>query len=258
MLFAIDAGNTNITIGLFDGEKLVRQFRMITKTSRTSDEYGVFLRQWLQVNGDNSEIKDAKIDSVIISSVVPNIMHSLTSGIIKYFDVNPLIVAPGIKSGIRLAIPNPKELGADRLVDAVAAYEMYGGPVIVVDFGTATTHDLVLGDGTFAAGVTSPGIRLAANALWTGTAKLPEVEIQKVDTILGKDTVSSMQAGIYYGYIGQTEYIINRMKKEAGLSDIKVVATGGLGKMISDATDAIDVYDPELTLHGLRIIYDKQ
>lgn len=258
MLFAIDAGNTNITIGLFDGDKLVRQFRMITKTSRTSDEYGVFLRQWLQVNGDNSDIKDAKIDSVIISSVVPNIMHSLTSGIIKYFDVNPLIVAPGIKSGIRLAIPNPKELGADRLVDAVAAYEMYGGPVIVVDFGTATTHDLVLGDGTFAAGVTSPGIRLAANALWTGTAKLPEVEIQKVDTILGKDTVSSMQAGIYYGYIGQTEYIINRMKKEAGLSDIKVVATGGLGKMISEATDAIDIYDPELTLHGLRIIYDKQ
>ncbi len=258
MLFAIDAGNTNITIGLFDGDKLVRQFRMITKTSRTSDEYGVFLRQWLQVNGDNSNIKDAKIDSVIISSVVPNIMHSLTSGIIKYFDVNPLIVAPGIKSGIRLAIPNPKELGADRLVDAVAAYEMYGGPVIVVDFGTATTHDLVLGDGTFTAGVTSPGIRLAANALWTGTAKLPEVEIQKVDTILGKDTVSSMQAGIYYGYIGQTEYIINRMKKEAGLSNIKVVATGGLGKMISEATDAIDIYDPELTLHGLRIIYDKQ
>lgn len=254
MLFAIDVGNTNITIGLFDNDKLVKQFRMITKTSRTSDEYGVFLRQLLLVNG----IEDAKINAVIISSVVPNIMHSLTSGIIKYFDVNPLIVAPGIKSGIRLAIPNPKELGADRLVDAVAAYELYGGPVIVVDFGTATTHDLVLADGTFAAGVTSPGIRLAANALWTGTAKLPEVEIQKVDTILGKDTVSSMQAGIYYGYIGQTEYIINGIKKESGLSDIKVVATGGLGKMISEATNAIDIYDPELTLHGLRIIYDKQ
>ena len=254
MLFAIDVGNTNITVGLFDKDVLVKQFRMITKTSRTSDEYGVFLRQWLQVNG----IEDAKISAVIISSVVPNIMHSLTSGIIKYFECEPLIVAPGIKSGIRLAIPNPKELGADRLVDAVAAYEMYGGPVIVVDFGTATTHDLVLADGTFAAGVTSPGIRLAANALWTGTAKLPEVAIQKVDTVLGKDTVSSMQAGIYYGYIGQTEYIIKAMKKESGLSDIKVVATGGLGKMISDATDAIDVYDPELTLHGLRIIYDKQ
>lgn len=254
MLFAIDVGNTNITIGLFDKEKLIKQFRMITKTSRTSDEYGVFLRQWLQVNG----VEDVEIKDVIISSVVPNIMHSLTSGIIKYFDVNPLIVAPGIKSGIRLAIPNPKELGADRLVDAVAAYEMYGGPVIVVDFGTATTHDLVLADGTFSAGVTSPGIRLAANALWTGTAKLPEVEIKKVDTILGKDTVSSMQAGIYYGYVGQTEYIIKKMKEETGLDHIKVVATGGLGKLISEATDSIDIYDPELTLHGLRIIYDKQ
>ena len=254
MLFAVDVGNTNITVGLFDGKNLIKQFRMITKTSRTSDEYGVFFRQWLSING----IADKDIIDVIISSVVPNIMHSLTSGIIKFFELKPLIVAPGIKTGIRLAIPNPKELGADRLVDAVAAYEIYGGPVIVVDFGTATTHDLVLADGTFAAGVTSPGIRLAANALWTGTAKLPEVEICKVDTILGKDTVSSMQAGIYYGYIGQTEYVVKKMKEEAGLDGIKVVATGGLGKLISEATDAIDIYDPELTLHGLRIIHDKQ
>ncbi len=254
MLFAIDVGNTNFTIGLFDGEELIKTFRMITKTSRTSDEYGVFFGEWLMLNGFT--LKD--IDSVIIASVVPDIMHSLTSGIIKYFNVNPVIVAPGIKTGIRLAIPNPKELGADRLVDAVAAYEMYGGPVIVVDFGTATTHDLVLGDGTFAAGVTSPGIRLSANALWHGTAKLPEVEIKKVDTILGRDTVSSMQAGIYFGYIGQTEYIIKTIKQEANLPDIKVVATGGLGKLISDATDTIDIYNPELTLHGLRIIYDKQ
>lgn len=253
MLFAIDVGNTNITVGLFDGKTLIKQFRMITQTSRTSDEYGVFLRQWLDINAP-----EAKIDSVAVSSVVPNIMHSLTSAIIKYFDVKPLIVAPGIKTGIRIAIPNPKELGADRLVDAVAAYEMYGGPAIVVDFGTATTHDLILADGTFSAGVTSPGIRLAANALWRGTAKLPEVEIKKVDTVLGTDTVSSMQAGIYYGYVGQTEYIVNRMKKESGLDGIKVVATGGLGKLISEATDSIDIYDPELTLHGLRIIHDKQ
>ena len=218
MLFAIDVGNTNITIGLFDGKKLVNKFRMITQTDRTSDEYGVFLGEWLFVN----HMKPADITDVIISSVVPNI------------------------------------IGADRLVDAVAAYEIYGGPIIVIDFGTATTHDLVLGDGTFYAGVTSPGIRLAANALWRGTAKLPEVEIKKVDTILGRDTVSSMQAGIYFGYIGQTEYIIKKLKKDSNLPDIKVVATGGLGKLISEATDQIDVYDPELTLHGLRIIYDKQ
>ena len=254
MLFAIDVGNTHITIGLFDGKKLVNKFRMITQTDRTSDEYGVFLGEWLFVN----HMKPADITDVIISSVVPNIMHSLTSGIIKYFNVTPVIVAPGIKTGINVSIPNPKELGADRLVDAVAAYEIYGGPIIVIDFGTATTHDLVLGDGTFYAGVTSPGIRLAANALWRGTAKLPEVEIKKVDTILGRDTVSSMQAGIYFGYIGQTEYIIKKLKKDSNLPDIKVVATGGLGKLISEATDQIDVYDPELTLHGLRIIYDKQ
>ena len=254
MLFAIDVGNTNFTIGLFDGKDLIKTFRMITKTNRTSDEFGVFFGEWLMLNGFS--IKD--VDSVIIASVVPDVMHSLTSSIIKYFNVNPVIVAPGIKTGIRLAIPNPKELGADRLVDAVAAYEMYGGPVIVVDFGTATTHDLVLADGTFAAGVTSPGIRLSANALWHGTAKLPEVEIKKVDTILGRDTVSSMQAGIYFGYIGQTEYVIKRIKQEAELPDIKVVATGGLGKLISEATDTIDIYNPELTLHGLRIIYDKQ
>ena len=254
MLFAIDVGNTNITIGLFDGKKLVNKFRMITQTDRTSDEYGVFLGEWLFVN----HMKPADITDVIMSSVVPNVMHSLTSGIIKYFNVTPVIVAPGIKTGINVSIPNPKELGADRLVDAVAAYEIYGGPIIVIDFGTATTHDLVLGDGTFYAGVTSPGIRLAANALWRGTAKLPEVEIKKVDTILGRDTVSSMQAGIYFGYIGQTEYIIKKLKKDSNLPDIKVVATGGLGKLISEATDQIDVYDPELTLHGLRIIYDKQ
>ena len=254
MLFAIDVGNTNITVGLFDKENLVKQFRMITQTSRTSDEYGVFLGEWLMLNG--FAMKD--ITDVVISSVVPDIMHSLVSSIIKYFDVQPLIIAPGIRTGIKINISNPKELGADRLVDAVAAYEMYGGPVIVVDFGTATTHDLVLGDGTFYAGVTSPGIRLAANALWHGTAKLPEVEIRKVDTIMGRDTVSSMQAGIYFGYVGQTEYIIRKLKEESKLKDLKVVATGGLGKMISEATREIDIYDPELTLHGLRIIYDKQ
>ena len=201
MLFAIDVGNTNITIGLFDKDRLIKQFRMITKNKKTSDEYGVFLGELLGLNG----YKRSDITDVIIASVVPDVMHSLTSGIIKYFDVNPVIVAPGIKTGIKLAVPNPRELGADRIVDAVAAYEIYGGPAIVIDFGTATPQDLILEDGSLFAGVTSPGIRLAANALWTGTAKLPEVEIKKVEKILGRDTVSSMQAGIYFGYVGQTE-----------------------------------------------------
>lgn len=254
MLFAIDVGNTNITVGLFDGEGLLNTFRMTTGISRTSDEYGMLFGDWLSLR--NMELSD--ITAVIIASVVPNVMHSLTSGIIKYLHINPVIVAPGIRTGINVTIPNPKALGADRLVDAVAAYEIYGGPVIVIDFGTATTHDLVLADGSFHSGVTSPGIRLAASALWNGAAKLPEIEIRKPDTILAKDTVSSMQAGIFYGYIGQTEYIIRKMKETSGLDNIKVVATGGLGKLISENTDAIDIYDANLTLQGLRLIYEKQ
>lgn len=254
MLFAIDVGNTNITVGLFDGGGLLNTFRMTTGISRTSDEYGMLFGDWLSLR--NMKLSD--ITAVIIASVVPNVMHSLTSGIIKYLHINPVIVAPGIRTGINVTIPNPKALGADRLVDAVAAYEIYGGPVIVIDFGTATTHDLVLADGSFHSGVTSPGIRLAASALWSGAAKLPEIEIRKPDTILAKDTVSSMQAGIFYGYIGQTEYIIRKMKETAGLDNIKVVATGGLGKLISENTDAIDIYDANLTLQGLRLIYEKQ
>lgn len=254
MLFAIDVGNTNITIGLYDGQRLEKTFRMTTGVSRTSDEFGVFLCDLLKMRN----LSDDVIDEVIIASVVPNIMHSLTNGIKKYFGINPLIVEPGIKTGINIAIPNPKQLGADRIVDAVAAYYIYGGPVLVIDFGTATTYDLVNGEGSFVAGVTSPGIRLSANALWSGTAKLPEIEIKVPDTILCKDTISSMQAGVCLGYIGQTEYIVRRMKKESGFHDMKVVATGGLGKMIYENTDCIDVYDPDLTLHGLRIIMDKQ
>lgn len=254
MLFAIDVGNTNITVGLFDKDKLINTFRMTTGIARTSDEYGMFLGDWLSLR--NMKLTD--IDAVIIASVVPNVMHSLTSGIIKYFHIQPIIVAPGIKTGINITIPDPKTLGADRLVDAVAAYELYGGPIIVVDFGTATTHDLVLADGSFHSGVTSPGIRLAASALWTGAAKLPEIEIKRPDTVLAKDTVSSMQAGVFYGYIGQTEYIIRKIKEESKLENIKVVATGGLGKLISENTNDIDIYDPNLTLQGLRLIYEKQ
>lgn len=254
MLFAIDVGNTNITVGLFDGKELVNTFRMTTGISRTSDEYGMMFGDWLTIRGFS--LDDVK--AVIISSVVPKVMHSLTSGIIKYLHTTPIIVAPGVKTGINVTIPNPKALGADRLVDAVAAYELYGGPVIVVDFGTATTHDLVLADGSFNSGVTSPGIRLSASALWTGTAKLPEIEIVKPDTILARDTITSMQAGVFYGYIGQTEYIIKKMKEASKLDDVKVVATGGLGKLISENTDMIDIYNPNLTLEGLRIIYEKQ
>ena len=203
-------------------------------------------------------IRFQDIKDVIISSVVPNVMHSLGSAIIKYFGLKPIIVGPGIRTGIRIATTNPKETGADRIVDAVAGYELYGGPVIVVDFGTATTYDLITQDGRFVGGVTSPGIRTSANALWQQAAKLPEIEIRKPKNILAKDTVTSMQGGLVYGYIGQTEYIIRKMKEESGLGKINVVATGGLGKMIAKETSFINYYDANLTLKGLQIIYDKQ
>lgn len=253
MLLVIDAGNTNITIGIFEGETIIATFRMTTKIPRTSDEYGLLLCDMLK----SKQIESSQIDDVIIASVVPGIMHSFNNGIRKYLNKMPIIVGTGTKTGIKVITANPKEIGADRIVDAVAAYELYGGPVLVIDFGTATTYDLILEDGAFAAGITSPGIRISANALWNDTAKLPEVEIKKPDSILAKDTITSMQAGLVYGCIGQTEYIIKKVKEEAKLTTMKVVATGGLGKIIADATSLIDIYDQALTLKGLRLIYLK-
>ena len=253
MLLVIDVGNTNITLGIFRGDELQGSFRMTTKLSRTSDEFGIFICNLFKTRG----IEPSDIEDVIIASVVPKIMYSLTSGIIKYLGKNPIIVGAGTKTGIKINIANPKEIGADRVVDAVAGYELYKGPVIVIDFGTATTYDLITEDGTFAAGITSPGLQICANALWNETARLPEIEICRPESILAKDTVSSMQAGLVYGCIGQTEYIVERIRKESGIRNLKVVATGGLGKLIAESTDSIDVYDPLLTLKGLRLIYHK-
>lgn len=254
MLLVVDVGNTNITFGVFDGEQLEANFRMTTKLQRTSDEYGISVRDMLAHN----RIMPEEIQDVIIASVVPNVMHSLLNSFIKYFSIYPVVVEPGIKTGIRIATENPRQLGADRIVDAAAAYELYGGPVFVIDFGTGTTYDLVDGTGTFLSGVTAPGIRTAAKALWEDAARLPEIEIRKPPSILARETISSMQAGLIYGQIGQTEYIIKQTKKEFGCKDLKVVATGGLGKIIANETDAIDIYDPTLTLQGLRLIYNKQ
>ncbi len=253
MLLVVDVGNTNITYGVYDGEELVTNFRMMSKSPRTSDEFGIAIRELLRVNGVEAE----DIDGCIVSSVVPNIMYSLMSGIVKYVHEKPITVGAGIKTGIKIVTENPKEIGPDRIVDAVGAYEKYGGPVLVLDFGTATTYDLVTENGEFAAGITAPGIRISAKALWEDTAKLPEIEIRKPKSILAQETISSMQAGLVYGQIGQTEYIISQVKKEAGLDEMKVVATGGLGRIIADETDAIDVYDSTLTLEGLRLIYNK-
>lgn len=252
MLLAIDVGNTNLTFGVFEKKEIKTRFRLTTALPRTSDEFGAYILNILEHQG----ISGGQIENVVIASVVPQVMYSLTNGIRKYLKKEPMIVGIGTKTGIRICTGNPSEIGADRIVDAVGGLDLYGGPVIVVDFGTATTYDLIGEDGSFLAGVTSPGIKLSANALWTGTAKLPEIEIEKPASILAKNTVTSMQAGLVYGAIGQTEYIVTEIKKESGLN-AKVVATGGLGRLISESTDYIDVYDPDLTLQGLRLIFEK-
>lgn len=253
MILVIDVGNTNMTFGVFSGENLEATFRMMSKTPHTSDEYGILITQMLK----NKDINVEELEGSIIASVVPDVMHSLTGAVVRYLNTEPLIVGPGVKTGIRITTENPRAVGADRIVDAVAAYEKYGGPVLVLDFGTATTYDLVTENGDFAAGITAPGIRISSEALWTMTAKLPKIEIVKPKSILAQETISSMQAGLMYGQIGQTEYIIKKVKEESGIENLKVVATGGLGRIIADETDAIDIYDSALTLEGLRLIYEK-
>ena len=253
MLLAIDIGNTNLSFGLFNGDRIMHKFRLTTSLPRTSDEFGVQIMEQLS----HQRVSAEGVEDVIICSVVPKIMYSLTSGIKKYLKCDPMIVGNGTKSGIRIATTNPMEIGADRVVDAAGAYFLYGGPVIVIDYGTATTYDLVTEGGAFIAGVTTPGIRISAKALWSNAAKLPEIEIVKPESILAKTTITSMQAGLVYGTIGQAEYIIDKFKEESGFAGIKVVATGGLGRIISEGTDKIDVYDAELTLNGMRLIYER-
>ena len=208
MLLILDVGNTNITLGVCDGDELLASFRLTSKATRTSDEFGVDIYSVLQAKG----ISPKDITDVIISSVVPNIMHSLTNSIRKYFNIEPMIVGPGIKTGISIQIDNPKSLGADRIVDAVAAYTIYGGPVLVIDFGTATTYDYVNADGVFVGGVTAPGIEICAEAMSSKAAQLPKIEIKKPEKCLAKNTVSSMQSGIVYSYIGSVEYIIETLR----------------------------------------------
>ncbi len=253
MILVIDVGNTNMTLGVYKGSELKATFRMMSKIPRTSDEYGILITQFLREN----DIEPKKLAGSIVASVVPAVMHALQGAIARYTDTRPIIVGPGVKTGIRITTEDPRAIGADRIVDAVAAYEKYGGPVLVLDFGTATTYDLITAEGCFAAGITAPGIRISSEALWSQTAKLPDIEIKLPRSILAQETISSMQAGLMYGQIGQTEYIIKKVKEESGLANLKAVATGGLGRLIADETDSIDVYDPSLTLDGLRILYYK-
>ncbi len=253
MILAIDVGNTNIKVSIINGDEYSNIFRLTTSTNRTSDEYGQSLLFYLENNGFTVD----NITGAVISSVVPAVMHSLVNSIKKYFKIDPLIVGVGVKTGIKVQTENPKEVGSDRIADVCGAYFVYGGPILVIDFGTATKYDVVDESGAFIVGITSSGIRITANALWTNTAKLPEIEIKKPKSILAKNTITSLQAGLVYGYIGQVEYIVNKVKEELGLPDMKVVSTGGLSRVILDETDVIDFNDPYLTFKGLKEIYDR-
>ncbi len=253
MLLAVDVGNTNITMGIMDGQNILGTFRMTTKESRTSDEYGVLVYDMVRRKGfDPKDIEDT-----IISSVVPKMMYSFTNAIYKYFGKRPIIVGPGIKTGISIKTSNPKQLGADRIVDAVAAYEIYGGPAVVIDYGTATTYDYINEKGEFIGGLIVPGIQSSANVLWKEAAKLPEIEIKKKHSVLAKDTVTAMQAGVYFSCIGETKYVVEKFREETGNQDLKVIATGGLGKVVTNEKGLIDIYDQNLTLKGLEILYKK-
>lgn len=253
MLLAIDIGNTNIKFAVFDGAEIVSTFRLTTDMPRTSDEFGISMRSLLESN----DVDPASVDAAIIASVVPDVMHSLNNAILKFFGITPIIVGPGTKTGIKLVKTNPNEVGSDRIVDGVAALEMYGGPVIVVDYGTATKFDYFSAEHVFESAVTCPGIVLSARSLWSGTAKLPQIEITDPGSIMCKDTITSLQAGILYGHIGEAEYIIRRLKEESTEENIKVIATGGLAGTIFSKTDEIEFLEPNLTMHGLRIIYEK-
>lgn len=252
VIFVLDVGNTNIVLGVYEGEELKYHWRMETNRHKTEDEYGMIVKNLFQ----HVQLSLESIDGIIISSVVPPIMFSLERMCVKYFNITPLVVGPGIKTGLNIKYENPREVGADRIVNAVAAIEKYGGPLIIVDFGTATTYCYINEEKQYMGGAIAPGIGISTEALYSKAAKLPRIEIGRPDHIIGKNTVSAMQSGILYGYVGQVEGIVKRMKA-TGNSNPLVIATGGLAQLISKESDVIDVVDPFLTLKGLKLIYER-
>ncbi|MGI6173488.1 MAG: type III pantothenate kinase [Christensenellales bacterium] len=253
MIFTMDVGNTNIKTALFDGEEMKGYFRIATNRSMSSDEYGILLCNLF----DHNKLKVEDVTGIAMSSVVPSINFTIEHMCRNYFGMTPMTVSPGIKTGINIKYDNPRELGSDRIANAVAAYAIYGGPCIYIDFGTATTYGVLSEKGEFLGGAICPGLKLAAEALVEHTAKLPRIELARPASVIGKNTVSNLQSGIVYGYVGQVRYLVRKMKEEIGRPDAKVIATGGLALLVADDSDEIDVLDGLLTLKGLRILYEK-
>lgn len=251
MLLAIDAGNTNVVFAVHEGGTLLAQWRSATEPNRTADDYMVWLNQLMS----RDDIAPGAIDGAIIASVVPQGLYHLKSLCRDYFKCTPLVVGEeGVDLGLEIKMSRPDEVGADRLVNAVAAHHLYGGPLIVVDFGTATTFDVIGKNGSYRGGVIAPGVNLSLDALHAAAAQLPRIGVKRPDTVIGQGTVSAMQSGIYWGYIGLIESLIARIAGEYG-ADMKVIATGGLADLFSEGTEAIGEVDPDLTIRGLAEIY---
>ena len=252
MILAVDAGNTNLTIGLYEGHKLLRHWRLSTNRSATSDEYGMLFVQLFRHAGYAPE----HVEGAIISSVVPPLNAVLERMCRDYLGRAPLFVGPGVKTGLNVRYENPREVGADRIVNAVAAIELYGSPVIVVDFGTATTFCYIDENGDYIGGAIAPGVAISTEALYMRASKLPRIELVKPKTVVGRTTVSSMQSGIIYGTAGMVDGIVERIRAERG-TPAPVVATGGLAELIAEESRTIGAVHPLLTLEGLRIIYER-
>jgi type III pantothenate kinase len=248
----MDIGNTNTAFGVYEGKRLLTHWRITTQPHQTADEYGVLLKELFSLEGLN--LND--IEDLILSCVVPPLEMVVAEMSRKYLNLEPLIVGPGIKTGMPVLYENPREVGADRIVNSVAAFEKYGGPCIIIDFGTATTFDAVSAQGEYLGGIITPGILLSYEALFHRAAKLPLVDMAKPKSVIGRTTVASMQSGMLYGHVGLVEGIVTRMKKELG-EEATVVATGGLVETIAKETEVIEAVEPYLTLEGLRILYER-
>ena len=251
MLLAIDAGNTNLTFGLFERDRLLHDWRLATHQDSMPDELGITLLQLIRQEG----LDPKAVHAVAIASVVPPLNASLMEMSRRYFGHEPMMVEPGIKSGLRIRYENPKEVGADRIVAALAAFHKYGGPLIIIDFGTATTYDAVSREGDYLGGAIAPGIQISVDALFQRAARLQRVELKAPASVIGRNTVESMQAGILFGFVAQVEGMVTRLRKELG-ADARVIATGGLASLIASETRVIEQVDDRLMLEGLRLIYE--